>query len=174
MRIAIVGGGSNKHRAPFEEPGWHIWTLSPRNRGLPRHDVWFELHAWDHIKGLGVDYTAYLRTLPFIYMREEVCCHFPGARPYPKDEMLAEFGSWFFERSSLPWIAAKAITRLRKVPPGEERMLGWWGITTDTPEYAAQWPEVRHFNQIARDSRIELLAPGSKILDPLPLYHEWE
>ena len=133
---------------------------------LPRHDAWFELHGLGRIKKYnGPVYLEWLRTLPLVYMREEVCGHFPGGLAYPREEMLRQFGSFFFD-STVAWMFAKAISE-------QPRSIGLWGIEATAGEYAAQAPSLRHFVQVARDRGIEVVVPpGCRLLDPMPLYFD--
>jgi hypothetical protein len=43
-KLAIVGGGVTKDRAPFDDPNVIIWSTASVGLGLPRVDAIFELH----------------------------------------------------------------------------------------------------------------------------------
>lgn len=44
MKLAIVGGGVTKDKAPYSDSAYHIWSTASVGLGLPRCDVIFELH----------------------------------------------------------------------------------------------------------------------------------
>ena len=164
QNIALVGAHRRTRLlAPFEDSGWEIWSLSPKNeRELLRHDVWFELHTREVLQPYDI-YLAWLRTLPLIYM-QEADPEFPGSVAYPKDEMVARFGSQFFT-SSMAWMLALAITR---APP----TIGIWGVEGSShDEYVNERPGTQHFIWIAKALGIEIIIPeGCGLLKPGVLY----
>lgn len=81
---------------------------------------------------------------------------------FPKRELLAEFGPYFFCGGQAPWIMAYAITQ-------KPETIGLWGIDP-RGDYKPQRSEVQHFVQIARDRGIEVIAPEDDVLTPRPLY----
>ncbi len=166
QKIAIVGGHRRtKLLAPFEDSDWDIWSLSPRNeREFPRHDVWFELHSRAELERLNIQvYIEWLKMLPLVYMQNAEP-DIPGSVAYPKDAMVARFGSQFFT-SSIAWMLALAIARL---PPA----IGVWGVDGAThDEYHRERPGIVHFIELARVLGIEVIIPeGCKLLQPGVLY----
>jgi hypothetical protein len=163
-KIAIVGAHSRtKRQAPFASQEWAIWSLSLRNeRELPRHDVWFELHAPSEWTLGSPSYPEWLQTLPCVMMRPDFSHLLPGGVPYPVERIVQRFGRYFFN-STLSWMAAKAIDE-------QPATIGFWGVASGATEYAAQVPMLRHFAQVARDAGIEVIAPNCTLLDPEPLY----
>lgn len=162
--IAIIAAHSETRRsAPFADPNWEIWACSPSNLGkVPRHEAWFEIHSpfGETMK----DYTEYhrwLRTLPLVYVRD-MGADLPGACWYPQDEMIAEFGPFFFT-SSMAYMAAMAIMRN---PPA----IGFWGVQLAIGgSYEMQRPGCQYFIQKARDRGIQVvLPPKSRLLDVEP------
>ena len=164
MKIAIVGTHyATKSLAPYKHADWHIWACSPRNMGeLPRHDAWFELHQ-PQILARRPEYQAWCYTQPRIYLPEALP-EAPGSVTYPREEMVAEFGPYFFT-SSLSWMLALAISM-------KPETMGIYGVETSTAEeYAYQRPSHHHFIQVARDRGIEVIAaPSSSILRPPKFY----
>ena len=167
MNIAIVGAHSaTKLRAPYDAHDWQIWSLSPKNENaLPRCDVWFEMHKrfLTDPDADGKEYGGWLRGHPFVYMQEQSPLIL-GSVAYPKNEMMAEFGSGFFT-STLAWMMALAIARRPK-------MVGLWGVDRNaTGEYRDQRPSCLFFAHIARTRGIEFIVPdGCAMLDPDILY----
>lgn len=160
QKIAIVGGHrSTKLRAPFGDSDWAIWSLSPRNESeLPRHDAWFELHSRSVLESLGNPvYLEWLRHLPLVYM-QTADPEFPGSVAYPKDEMVARFGSEFFT-SSMAWMLAMAITQ-------QPSAIGIWGVESATHgEYHTQRTGILHFIEVARALGIKIIVPdGCRLL----------
>ena len=45
-KVAILGKLTTKHKAPFDNPEWEIWSVNKRpiEDYLPRVDKWFDLH----------------------------------------------------------------------------------------------------------------------------------
>lgn len=87
-RLAIVGGGVTKDRAPFDDPSVVIWSTASVGLGLKRCDAIFELH--DGVfpaEGLNA------KGVP-IYMRES---HddIPNSRRLPINELIKRFGPHF-------------------------------------------------------------------------------
>ena len=101
--------------------------------------------------------------LPLVYM-QTADPEFPGSVAYPKDEMVARFGSQFFT-NSIAWMLALAITRS---PPA----IGVWGVEGSThDEYHQERPGTLHFIELARALGIEVIIPeGCKLLQPGVLY----
>lgn len=49
-KVAIVGGGITRDRAPFDDPSWEIWTTASIARTIPRVTMVWEIHTDEHIK----------------------------------------------------------------------------------------------------------------------------
>lgn len=163
--IAIVGAHSaTKLGAPFDNPQWVVWSLSPKNENqLPRVDVWFEMHKrfLDDPDADGKEYGDWLRSRPIVYMLE----HTPlieGSVAYPRDRMVEAFGAWFFN-SSLSWLLAKAVD-------SRPLAIAIYGVERSAGEYAAQRQSIQAFALAARMRGIGVDAPGSSILDGEMLY----
>jgi hypothetical protein len=113
LKIALIGTApSSRMLAPFNDPSWKIWACSPGNQNVfPRVDAWFELHGtnllWPANEHYGRPYIEWLKQQKFpIYMQDQRLV--PNAITYPKDEMLKEFGPYFFT-SSFAWMMALAM-----------------------------------------------------------------
>src|SRR5688572_3862810 len=123
MQIAIVGAHRGTRRqAPFNDPSWTIWSSSPRNIDLPRIDLWFEIHHPSTFPACGPEYIEWMKRQPSMLM-QEAYPEYPGARAYPKDEMLelfGPFGASLFS-STTAFQLALAITKSPK-------KIGLWGI----------------------------------------------
>lgn len=168
LKVALIGTApSSRMLAPFNDPSWEIWGCSAGNRGvLPRVNRWFEIHAnmlWPENAAWGPDYLNWLRQQPFpVYMQDNT--FLPNAIPLPRDELVAEFGPYFFT-SSFAWMMAMAIKEGAK-----EVML--FGIDmASREEYIIQRPGAYHFFQEARRRGIKISAPyESDIMQPPGLY----
>lgn len=168
MKIALVGSApSSNLLAPFHDPAWQIWACSPDNiRILPRVDLWFELHGdlgWVKYQHWAVPYLA--------WMNEQTCPVFaqdqtfiPRAMTFPKAEMIARYGVYFFT-STFSWMIAYAISQ-------GATEIGLFGIDMATDsEYGKQRPGFQHFLNLAAGMGIKISAPNeSDILQPPPLY----
>lgn len=160
-KIAIVGANpASKLKAPYGDRDWLIWACSYKNESeLPRHDVWFEIHRFEDVRGFGPVYWDWLKTLPFVYMYDRHP-EIPGSRPYPIAEVRREFGDYFLT-NSLAFMMAQAI-RLRP------EAIALWGLGFNA-EFWQQRPTILHFVQIARDRGIEVTAPDN-LLAARPIY----
>jgi hypothetical protein len=165
-KIALIGSApSSRDLAPFNDPEWEIWTCSPSNMDLPRSDVFFEIHAFD-LMARDPSLTGFLTFLtkhPKVYLQKENP-HFPNALAYPKDEMVAKYGPYFFT-SSLAYMWALALEQ-------KPTHVGMWGVDmTATEEYGYQRAGCHYFIQKARDIGVQVVVPvESDILAPTPQY----
>ncbi len=154
-KIVIVGAHTgSKFKAPYGDPTCEIWSCSERNENeLPRVDIWFELHPLHPPEWPKAEYMGWLAGLPIVYMRA-LSAAIPGARLYPKDEMVERFGGFFFENpcgSTPAWMMALAITK-------KPAAIGIYGVHAEGP-FAAQGHGMQHFMQVARREGIEIICP---------------
>lgn len=145
---------------------WELWACSPGTiASLTRIDAFFELHRWEPGKPwFSPGYIEWMSKLVVpVYMLERRP-EIPASVLYPKDEMLAEYGPYFFT-SSLSWMFAKAIAE----KPDE---IGLWGVDMSaTDEYATQRPGCHFFMDVCRRKGIKVtVPPESDLLAPPPLY----
>jgi len=112
IKIALIGTApSSRGLAPFNDPDWQIWACSPGNMDqLPRVDKWFEVHSnllWPECISYGQPYIEWLKKQTFpIYMQDNRLV--PNATPLPIQELVNEFGKYFFT-SSFAYMIAMAI-----------------------------------------------------------------
>lgn len=45
-KVAILGKLPTKHKAPFNDYNWDIWTLNRNSEDLPRVTLWFDIHRY--------------------------------------------------------------------------------------------------------------------------------
>lgn len=171
LKIALIGTApSSRHLAPYGDPSWTIWSCSPGNMNqLPRFDAWFEIHSIDgnlltaEHKSYGEPYLKWMQDGTFpVYMQDNV--HVPRATVVPKDDLVAEFGEYFFT-SSFAWMAALAIKFGAKE-------IGFYGIDmASKDEYILQRAGGHYFIQTARQRGIKVIVPPeSDLAQPSPLY----
>ena len=165
-KIAIMGSApSSRMEAPFNDQNWDIWSCSPPNFDLPRVDAWFELHNLDRKLGPPENqkYVEALKAHGRVYITN-LDPRLPDAAEFPWQEMLQEFGPYFFS-SSIAWMMAYAI----KQKPTE---MGLWGVDMSAEsEYGYQRAGCHYFMQEASKRGIKLTVPStSDIAMPHPLY----
>lgn len=168
LKIAILGTApSSRMLAPFNDPSWKIWACSAGNmNALPRVDAWFEVHAnllWPENAHFGAPYLNWLNSQQFpVYMQNQTLV--PRAISFPKDELVAEFGRYFFT-SSFAWMIAFAIKS------GADE-IGLWGVDmASKDEYILQRSGGHYFIQEAKKRGIKVFLPQeSDLLQPPPLY----
>jgi len=108
-----------------------------------------------------VEYHEWLKQMRLVYMPE---CdpEIKGARPYPKADMLTEFGPYFFT-STIAWMQALAIGF-------KPEAIGLWGIE-GKDDWGSQRPGILHFTQVARDRGITVTVPSNCRLLDTPLHY---
>lgn len=168
LKVALIGTApSSRLLAPYNDPSWKIWACSPGNMGtLPRVDIWFEIHAnllWPECVSYGAPYIEWLKKQTFpIYMQNQTLV--PNALTFPKDELVKEFGPYFFT-SSFAWMIAMAIKQGAK----EIALFGVDMASKD--EYALQRPGGHYFISLAASRGIKVSLPlESDLAQPPALY----
>lgn len=166
--IAILGSHpATVMQAPFDH-NWLIWACSPHNyekNKLPRWDEWFEVHIPVAHQTRAYPYLRWLESAPAVWMRDKNAMGlFPGAKPYPEEQLKSEFGPYVFT-SSIAYMIALAIKTCEERGIGA---IGLWGIMQASPnEYTSQRPGIQHLVWEAVRRGIEVLAPPeSKLFDP--------
>lgn len=168
LKIALIGTApSSRNLAPFNDPSWKIWACSAGNMNqLPRVDAWFEIHSnllWPEHEHFGRPYVEWLKQQTFpIYMQDKSLVS--RATPLPMQELIDEFGPYFFT-SSFAWMLAMAM----KVGAKEIALFGIDMASRD--EYILQRPGAYYFFTEAKRRGITIIAPNeSDILQPPALY----
>lgn len=168
LKVALIGTApSSRALAPYNDPTWQIWGCSPGNMNiLPRVDLWFELHSnllWPEHESYGKPYIEWLKQQSFpLFMQDNSLV--PRAMPFPRDQMVEEFGDDFFT-SSFAWMMALAISK-------GATEIALYGIDmASRDEYIRQRPGFYYFRQRARERGIKVSAPHeSDIMQAPPLY----
>lgn len=169
LKVAIIGTApSSRDLAPYKDLTWEIWGTSPGNCSvLPRIDRWVEVHAnllWPEYRSYGEPYIKWLNEQEFpIYMQAGQTL-VPKALPIPKDELVAEFGRYFFT-STFAWCMAMAIHM-------GATEIGLYGVDmASREEYILQRPGGHHFIQRCVERGIKVhIPPESDLGQPPPLY----
>ncbi len=159
-KVALIGSAPSSVRlAPYHDPSWEIWGVSPGTYGImPRVTAFFELHLWEPgVPWLSPEYVQWLKALPqrgVTLWTGAPIPDIPGASVLPADEILAEFDpcSWF-PTSSLFWMMAMAMKQ------GATK-IGMWGVDmAATSEYELQRAGIHYMTYIARQRGIEVGVP---------------
>lgn len=173
-KVAIVGyAPTSRGKAPFTDPEFEIWgvnelyLLIPKDEeGAPRLDVLFEIHdyQWLTQKERNPNHLKWLQENQKIPVF--MVSHYddiPMSFPYPKDEIVAEFGTYF--TNSISWMIALAV----KVGFKEIHIYGV-DMATDT-EYGGQRPSVEFFLGVAYGRGVKIfIPPQCDLLKCLHLY----
>jgi len=159
-RVAIVGGGSTRKKAPFKDKSWPIWAFSSRRDRYPRVDRWFEIHSMTDLKEQLArrkrgrrtfrGYMRYLRRLQCPVYMQRVHPKIRNSVVFPKDELVDEFGKIFTSTAS--YLLALAIME------GYEE-IGLWGVNPKGINYSHQRPAIRYLLGVARQRGIRLRFP---------------
>lgn len=156
-KVAIVGGGPSRRRAPFSDPSWEIWAFSSRWYRYPRVTRWFELHSLIDLRqqlatrkpgrrSYG-NYMRFMRQLDAPVYMQKKHPRMPNSEAYPIEEALAKFGRCFTSTAS--YMIALAIMEGYAV-------IGLWGIDVSRPEYIKQRPAIRYLLGVARQEGIKI------------------
>ncbi|MGI6610576.1 MAG: hypothetical protein ACOX4G_08705 [Limnochordia bacterium] len=156
-RVAIVGGGPSRRRAPYRDPSWEIWGFSSRLYRYPRVTRWFELHAITDLRQQLAtkkpgrrSFQGYMRFMRQfngpVYM-QRTHPRIPNSVPFPMRKLRKEFGRCFTSTAS--YLIALAITE------GYDT-IGLWGIDVKRREYLRQRPAIRYLLSVARQRGIEV------------------
>ncbi|MFS8654125.1 MAG: hypothetical protein FWJ64_06185 [Limnochordia bacterium] len=165
-KVAIVGGGPSRRKAPFDDPSWEIWAFSSRKWRYPRVDRWFELHHMTDLRQQLATYRpgrrswrGYMRMLRRmecpVYL-QELHPDIPNGVRYPIEEALERFGRCFTSTAS--YLVALAILE------GYD-CIGLWGIDVRRKEYLKQRPALKYLLSIAKNQGIRVVLPRQS-----PLY----
>lgn len=167
-KVAIVGGGPTRRRAPFSDPSWEIWAFSSRRWRPPRITRWFEIHHMvDLRQQLATKkagrrtfrgYMRFMKRLKCPVYMDKARKSIPNSVEFPLKPLLAEFGRCFTSTAS--YLIALAIHEGYDV-------IGLWGVDMRGKKYVRQRPAVRYLLAIARQRGIEVRFPkGSRLRIP--------
>lgn len=165
--ICLVGSAPSSIRmAPYGNPDWCIVGCSPGVYGIaPRVDAWVELHRWEPGQPwFSPEYVQFIEKFPGpVWMAKELP-NVPNSTALPIEQLVAEFGPYFFT-SSLSYMMAMAILAgFKKI------MLAGVDMAAES-EYALQRPGCWYFAMIAKARGIEVgVPPESDLFRPPPLY----
>ena len=191
MKIAVLGSSpSSLGLAPIGDPSWQVWGCSPGvyyQCGSPTG--WFELHRWEppvignpakQRTWFSPEYVAWMalrdpERCP-VWMYEPVP-EIPASRALPIQELIEEFGTYFFT-SSISIMIACAIRDILKERSARlegdtrEDVIGLFGVDmVATEEYGYQRAGCQHFLLLAADLNIQVMVPPeSDLLRPMPVY----
>jgi hypothetical protein len=168
MKVALLGTApSTRMLAPFQDQSWEIWACSPANQDLPRITAFFQLHVLRAIldEPKGPSHLEWLNNQSFPVFMQEENNYVARAKAFPKDELVKEFGPYWFT-SSIAWMMAYAIQK------GGVEEIALYGIDmSHMTEYALQKPGCVWFVEEAKRRGIKIsVPPGSDVLTPPPLY----
>ena len=165
LKVAIVGKSPHSLQfAPYDDPSWEIWWIGKDVDAIPRWDRLLEIHDLDDgIKRWPAEYVKWLATdhgKP-IYV-QKLDPRVPSGVVYPKDEVVAEYGTYF--NNSVTWAIGLALHL------GAEQ-IGLWGIDmamngpTSDGEYERQRPSCEYLLGYARGKGIDVFVhPNSTLL----------
>lgn len=155
-KIAIVGTAPNTlFEAPYHDKSWEIWSLNGAFERIPRYDLWFEFHSWQHCleeKLQPAYYANLLKTASEgkLYTIEPFPDH-PNPRIFPKQEVANLCGEYF--TSSVAWMLALAIYE-------EATEIGLWGINMEgSHEYRKQRACCEYLLGFAKGRGIKITLP---------------
>lgn len=159
-KVAIIGGGPTRRRAPFRDPSWEIWGFSSRLWHPPRMDCWFEIHALTDLrqqlaskkKGRRTygGYMRFMRRLDCPVYMQRVNPRIPKSAEFPVENLLNEYGRCF--TSTAAYMIAFAMSEGYDV-------IGLWGVDLRGPDYRRYRPAIRYLISVARQRGVEVVLP---------------
>jgi len=168
-KVAIVGFADTRVHAPFDDPEFEIWGCNElyAEHDIPRVDVLFELHDFEHIKKSRRNPEGHFKWLQeakiplFLQEKHE---DIPMSIKFPKSELVTHFPRAYFT-NTVSWQMALAI------------MLGYktihlYGVNMAVDgEYSYERPSCEYFCGIAEGMGIELfIHPDSDLCKTTFLY----
>ena len=171
-RVAIVGFADSRDEAPFGDPTVELWGMNRLHAVMPDKpwDRYFQLHDILEAHEGDEEHLSWLRaqTIPVYLRPDDIGKHqIPAEIPYPKQEIVEQFGSYF--TNTVSWLIAFAIRE------GFEE-IGIYGVDMAQDalldsEYAYQRPSCEYFIGIAAGLGISVfIPPGSDLLRASHLY----
>ena len=174
-RVAIVGcGNSAKHveRLFGDLDKYEIWGMNQLfviyPAIVPKATRWFQVHHEDKfLEGNHNTFEWMKEEHPFpIYVREKYVDDFPSAVPFPKHELLEEFGRYW--GSCVAWMMGLAIHE-------EFEEIHLYGVHMALPdEYANQKDGIEYFIGLARGRGIKVFVPPTCELLKTPFLYGFE
>lgn len=160
-RIALIGSApSSVGLAPYGDPSWTIWGCSPGAvPHVKRVDAWFEMHPLPQ-PDISPDYIAWMAQLDRPLYMVEAVEGLAKSVTYPRVEMEAKYGPYFFT-SSLSWMFALALEE-------NPQEIGLWGVDMSaTEEWGYQRSGCHYFVMLAKARGIKVtVPPESDLLQP--------
>lgn len=159
-KVAIVGGGSTRVDAPYDDTSWDIWAFSSRDWAYPRVTRWFEIHAITDLRQQLAprkrgrrtfsDYVRYMRRLRCPVYMQRRHKQIPRSVVFPKSTLLKEFGRCFTSTAS--FLVALAMVE-------EYDVIGLWGINPKGRVYGRQREALEYLLSLARLRGTQLVFP---------------
>lgn len=157
-KIAIVGAGPSRRRAPFRDPSWEIWTFSSLRAPYPRVTRFFELHSLTDLRQQLATRKWRRRTFrgQLRFMRRLGCPVYmarvhpdiPTSVVFPIDDVLEQFGRIF--TSTVSYLIALALIE------GCDT-IGLWGIDVKRKEYIKQKAAIKYLLSLAKKRGIKVI-----------------
>lgn len=166
-KVALIGYTDSRFEAPYGEPGWEMWGLNNLHLQVaPEHMAsftrWYDLHDRATINADDA-HVSWLKQTDLPVLMWQANPDWPTSQPFPREELLEEFGRYF--TNSISWMLAHAILE-------GATTIGVWGVDmAQSSEYAAQRPSCEYFLGVAAGLGIELIiAETSDLLKAAVLY----
>ena len=159
-KVAIVGGGPTRKKAPFKDPSWEIWAFSSIKWRFPRITRWFEIHHLTDLRQQLAtrkagrrsyrNYMRFMRRLKCPVYMAKAHRKIPNSVVFPAKTLVKEFGRCFTSTAS--FLVALAISEGYDV-------IGLWGIDPTSKSYSYQRPTLKYLLAIAKQRGIKIVLP---------------
>lgn len=165
--LYIVGFAPSWSETPWNIEGAEYWGLNSLHKVAPDKPwtAWFQLHDLDthhpHDKAEHVAWLIDSRIPIFMWEKHIEKYQLPNAVPYPLDDIVAKFGTYF--NNTVSWEIALAIHI------GGYKKICVYGVDMATSsEYGNQRPSCEFFLGWAKGAGIEIEIPDSADLLKVP------
>jgi hypothetical protein len=171
LKVAIVGKSPHSLQfAPYDDPSWEIWWIGKDVDAIPRWDRLLEIHNLDDgLKRWPTEYVEWLATehgKP-VYV-QNLDPRVPSGVVYPKDQVVAEYGTYF--NNSVSWAFGLALHLGAKEIALYGIDMATNGPTSDG-EYEHQRPSCEYLVGLARGLGVDVfIHPNSTLLKCQHLY----
>ena len=173
-KVAMVGYSLNRHKAPFNDESFEIWSLNDLYQHIPRYNRWFQLHTQKDVEtknlearqGRCCEWEAMVevfKQMPCpVYMQQEHPL-IPQSVKYPLEEILGHFGKCFTDPDNTKYFTNTVSYMLALAIYEGFDEIHIYGIDMSTfledGEYAFQRPSCEFWLGMAAGRGIKLHIP---------------
>lgn len=152
-KVAIIGFTATRDEAPWSDPTFEKWACNNLHMHLRPDQKWDRLYDLHDYKTISSDkpHEAFLRTCDKPVYVWEPRPEWPTSIAYPKDAVLASFGT--YQTNSISWMIGAAILE------GVTELHIYGVDLAQGTEYSQQRPSCEHMIGIAQGRGVKIHIP---------------